>query len=79
LAGRLDAATGVGELDHIAMAPIVEDSRLQAQVVALQLKVVELETLLEETINPSEIFKTLAPQSSLKASLWLDKHQVLKS
>jgi hypothetical protein len=28
LAGRLDAATGVGELDHLAMAPIVEDSRL---------------------------------------------------
>ena len=37
-----------GELDHLAMAPVVQDSRLQAQVVALQLKVVGLETILED-------------------------------
>jgi hypothetical protein len=39
LADRLDAATGVGEHDHLAMAPLIDDSRLQA-------KVVELRTLL---------------------------------
>ena len=46
LADRLDAATGVGEHDHLAMAPLIDDSRLHAKVTALQLQVVELRTLL---------------------------------
>ena len=51
LAGRLDAATGVGEpggTPHLAMAPVIQESRLQAQVWTLQLKVARLETIIED-------------------------------
>jgi hypothetical protein len=46
LAHRLDAATGVGEHDHLAMAPLIDDSRLQAKVTALQVQVVDLRALI---------------------------------
>ena len=71
MAWRVDAATGVGEageLDHLAMAPVVPDSRLQAQVVALQLKVAGLETILEnnyETLKNFQDTRTRALNQSL--------------
>jgi hypothetical protein len=46
LADRLDAATGVGEHNHLAMAPLIDDSRLQAKVTALQVQVVDLRALI---------------------------------
>ena len=71
LAGRVDAATGVGEtgeLDHLAMAPINPDSRLQAQVVALQAKVAGLEAIIGnnyETLKNSQDTRTRALNQNL--------------
>ena len=51
LAHRLDAATGVGEHDLLAMTPIIDDSRLQAKVTDLQAQIKELRGLQDTRVS----------------------------
>ena len=69
LADRLDTATRVGEHEQLAMAPLIDDSRLNAKVTALQHQVVELRTLLGTTTRLLQPSRTLGPLSSSKNSL----------
>ena len=71
LAGRVNAATGVGEtgeLDHLVMASINPDSKLQAQMVALQAKMSSLEAIIGdnyETLKNSQDTRTRALNQNL--------------
>ena len=42
MADKLDAVTGVGEPEQLAMVPLIDDSKLKTRVTALQHQVEEL-------------------------------------
>ena len=51
MAQRLDAATGGGDHDLLALTPILDDSGLQASVTDLQAQIEELQTLLDSRVK----------------------------
>jgi hypothetical protein len=64
LAQRLDAATGEGEHDLLALTPIIDDSRLQAKVTDLQAQIEELRNLQDTRIKTLQKTITEARQAT---------------
>ena len=64
MAQRLDAATGEGEHDLLAMTPIIDDSRLQAKVTDLQAQIEELRSLQDTRLKIHQKTITEARQAT---------------
>ena len=66
MADKLDAVTGVGEPEQLAMVPLIDDSKLKTRVTALQHQVEELGDSYQ-ALTALQASKTSALQNEIAA------------